>query len=484
MPSHAHPSASDAVATPASAAPGQQAALYRSIIQRIAEHTGGLSIEITDIAGHLNEVSDLATHQADLFKDLQERAGQMSDHNNQVAEAAAQTYQLASAAHADLDQSRRTVELSLDDIRHLAELVTTIESQVGCLGEAMARVSKVAKGIDAIAKQTNLLALNATIEAVRAGEAGRGFAVVAGEVKELAKQTQGATAEIEVTLKDLAARTRELLDKGAESKAKSEDVRRGAQAIQQVIDTMGASMSQVDHQAQRIDEAARDIGQHCTQAAEVVNHMTEEAFHSSAALREVRDRLNRMQTMSEDMVGLTAVEGIDTVDTKFINLTKATAKRISQVFETAIQEGRISATALFDRRYQPISGTNPQQYLTPYVDFTDQVLPPIQEQVLDFDKRVVFCAAVDNNGFLPTHNRKFSKPQGKDPAWNTANSRNRRLFDDRVGLAAGRNTRPFLLQTYRRDVGGGQFALMKDVSAPIYVNGRHWGGVRMGYRID
>jgi methyl-accepting chemotaxis protein len=89
---------------------------------------------------------------------------------------------------------------------------------------------------------------------------------------------------------------------------------------------------------------------------------------------------------------------------------------------------------------------------------------------------------VDRNGYLPTHNRKFSKPQGADPVWNAANCRNRRIFNDRTGLAAGRNTRRFLLQTYRRDMGGGNFVLMKDLSAPIFVRGRHWGGLRLGYR--
>jgi len=117
-----------------------------------------------------------------------------------------------------------------------------------------------------------------------------------------------------------------------------------------------------------------------------------------------------------------------------------------------------------------------------FTTFTDRVLPDIQEPLLSLDPRVVFCAAVDNNGYLPTHNRKFSQPQRADPAWNAANCRNRRMFNDRTGLACGRNTKPFLVQTYRRDMGGGQFALMKDTSAPIYVNGRHWGGFRMGYR--
>ena len=124
------------------------------------------------------------------------------------------------------------------------------------------------------------------------------------------------------------------------------------------------------------------------------------------------------------------------------------------------------------------------QYETAYLSFLDRMLPPIQEDALKLSDRVVFCAAVDVNGYLPTHNNKFSKPQRpEDPEWNTANSRNRRIFNDRVRLAAGQSKNDFLLQAYRRDMGNGTFALMKDVSAPIFVNGRHWGGVRLAYSV-
>ncbi len=64
------------------------------------------------------------------------------------------------------------------------------------LGRDILEINKVTEAINEISDQTNLLALNATIEAARAGEAGKGFAVVANEIKELAKQTSGATHEI------------------------------------------------------------------------------------------------------------------------------------------------------------------------------------------------------------------------------------------------------------------------------------------------
>ncbi len=119
-----------------------------------------------------------------------------------------------------------------------------------------------------------------------------------------------------------------------------------------------------------------------------------------------------------------------------------------------------------------------------FTSLTDRLLPAIQEPLLTLTDKVVFCVALDRNGYLPTHNRTFSEPQRPgDPAWNAAHCRNRRIFNDRVGLTAGRNTQPFLLQAYRRDMGNGTYTLMKDCSAPIQVAGRHWGALRLAYRV-
>lgn len=49
-------------------------------------------------------------------------------------------------------------------------------------------------------------------------------------------------------------------------------------------------------------------------------------------------------------------------------------------------------------------------------------------------------------------------------------------------LKAGRNAEPFLLQVYRRDMGRGVFAMTQDISAPIFVGGRHWGGLRFAVK--
>jgi methyl-accepting chemotaxis protein len=148
-----------------------------------------------------------------------------------------------------------------------------------------------------------------------------------------------------------------------------------------------------------------------------------------------------------------------------------------------IQSGRVDAAVMFDNKHEPIPGTDPQQYRTPYVEALEEVLWPIQEPLLASDERMVFCAAVDRNAYLPVHNKKYSLPQRPgEVAWNTANSRNKRIFDDRAGLSAARNTRPYMIQYYPRDMGGGNIVMMWEIVAPIRVLGRHWGGFRAAYR--
>ena len=64
--------------------------------------------------------------------------------------------------------------------------------------------------------------------------------------------------------------------------------------------------------------------------------------------------------------------------------------------------------------------------------------------------------------------------------WNTANWRNRRIFDDRAELAAARNVRPYIIQVYARDMGNGITVMMKEIDAPIRVSGKRSGWISIG----
>ena len=158
--------------------------------------------------------------------------------------------------------------------------------------------------------------------------------------------------------------------------------------------------------------------------------------------------------------------------------------QLRQMFEQAVSSGAIAIDALFDSDYVEIAGSNPLQHRTRILDWADRALPPFQETFLAKDPRMVFCVAIDRNGYLPVHNKIYSHPQrAGDVAWNTAHSRNRRIFNDTAGLAAGRNQRTYLIQSYARDMGNGVTVMMREIDVPIRVQGRHWGGFRTAYKL-
>jgi methyl-accepting chemotaxis protein len=169
---------------------------------------------------------------------------------------------------------------------------------------------------------------------------------------------------------------------------------------------------------------------------------------------------------------------------EFVTRAMEAGAALTRIFEDSIASGAISIDDMFDTNYVEIRGTNPIQHRTRILDWADRVLPPFQEAFLARDQRMVFCAMIDRNGYLPVHNRIYSHPQRPgDVAWNTAHSRNRRIFNDAAGLAAGQNQRSYLIQSYARDMGNGKTVMMREIDVPIRVNGRHWGGFRTAYKL-
>ncbi|MFN4936191.1 methyl-accepting chemotaxis protein [Bradyrhizobium sp.] len=453
------------------------------LIDEIADRIGGLGVELADVAGNVQEVANRFSYQSQRFGHLQTTAKTMVAANHDIATASQAVQSATSAAVGDIAQSRSVVDAA---VRHIAELVDSverIEQRLGSVGDALSQVAKVSVAIEAIAKQTNQLALNATNEAARAGSAGRGFAVVASEVKSLAEATRQATQQIGDTLRGLDSQVKNLLGESGQASSRAKTAGEGAQQIGGIIVRVQDGFTSVGQEIDGVAKAATSNLAHCDAVISELNELAKGVDQSSIELKQADARIAKLLDSSEALIGLIAESGVQTADAPLIKAVVETAKQISAVFEAAVDRGEISLADLMDENYREIPGTNPKQFMTRYVDFTDRVLPPIQDPLQSTDPRIVFCVAWARGGYLPTHNPNYRKPQGPDPVWNNANCRNRRLFEDRaVKKVAAASNKPFLLQTYRRDMGGGQFVLMKDLSAPIFIKGRHWGAFRMGFR--
>jgi methyl-accepting chemotaxis protein len=452
------------------------------LVAELASRIGSLGVELADVAGNLDEVNGRVANEAEQFKSLQQAAEHMVAGNREIDRAARGAQQAASAAGNEIAESRMLIGGAVQHIEELTGAVSHIQERLDSFSALLQQVGRVAETIDTIARQTRLLSLNASIEAARAGEAGRGFAVVAGEVKALAEQTRTATVQIADTLRALGEQISGLIKESGEATTHSGNAAAGAEKVKGVINRAHDAFNTVGHEVDAIAKATSDNLQACDSTLAQLSELAAGVEMSSTNLQQADRRLEGLLALGENLIEFIAGSGVETDDTAIIRLGMDTAKRISAEFESAVARGEITMARLFDERYREIPGTNPRQYLTDYVQFTDRVLPPIQDPLRKSDPRIVFCVAWARGGYLPTHNPEYAKPQGKDPAWNAAYSRNRRIFDDRAVQKVAANTKSFLLQTYRRDMGGGKFMLMKDLSSPIMVNGRHWGAFRIGYR--
>ena len=155
------------------------------------------------------------------------------------------------------------------------------------------------------------------------------------------------------------------------------------------------------------------------------------------------------------------------------------ARVIGKIIEEAIDNGVFSVKDAFDTAYQQIGNFDPPKYHTRYDSYLDKAILGIQDEFLD-DESVVFAVAVDTNGYLPTHNTQFQQPITGDVDKDRVGNRTKRVFNDPVGLKAAQNREKGLLQTYYRDTG----EIMWDISSPIFVKGKHWGGFRIGLSLD
>lgn len=449
----------------------------------VLRRVDALSMEVASITGNISELQRFINAQTRVFVELKTIAHQLGEAVGRIERAGDETKQVTDQGKAETGESQRVVNGAVAQIRELVSGVQGMGARLSGVEGALHEVSGMASRIGKIATQTNLLAVNASIEAAKAGERGKGFAVVAQEVKALAREAARSTDVIDDTLDKLTRSLGELRSSNQAAASTATHVGEGVDTISGAVDTFGRNIGTIERCVGDIGVEVSASRARCVDVITQIDAVNDTVAGTRQSLGRADSAISSILEQSESLMGCVAASGHRTRDTLVVEAVIDAAARVSRVFEDAVDSQRVSLEALFDDAYQTVPGTNPRQVLTRFTALTDELLPAIQEPILALDARIVFCAAVDRNGYLPTHNRVFSQPQRPDDVtWNTANARNRRLFADRTGLRAAKNVEPFLLQTYRRDMGG-TIVLMKDVSAPVFVRGRHWGGVRIGFKI-
>ncbi|WP_447729605.1 methyl-accepting chemotaxis protein [Pseudoxanthomonas suwonensis] len=379
----------------------------------------------------------------------------------------------------DLDEVRRELEevraaaVRADaDARRGGEAARALAAAMEQVEARAARAGEVIEVIDSVAFQTNILSINAGIEAAHAGEAGRGFAVVASEIRRLAERAASAARDVRA----IVGGTVEALGESADSARHTGEVLAG---IGQSLEGAGAAMESV---AERIASQGEEV-MAIDRAVEQVVGLGHSNLQHAAHVAELSEALGQGVATLHDCVGLFRLPP-DPMrvprHARVRELAEAGARRIGMALAAAVADGRIGADALFSREYKQIPGIDPPKYRTPFDSLCDRILPPLQEPIANAEPWIVFAISANPDGYVPTHNQRYCQPMTGDRAKDLVGNRTKRIFGDRVGRSVGAHTDPYRLQVYRRDTG----QIMFDLSVPVYVDGRHWGGFRIGYSLE
>lgn len=445
----------------------------RDIIAQVRQQGVQIAVRSASVGKQVKETTTVSIQQGDLsdaiFSSSQESTGATSE----IADNA-QTIQAATSQQ--LEQARTSLTRLQEANEHIVivdEKLTDFVQTVQGLDEKSKGIEEVVGLIQSISNQTGLLALNAAVEAARAGEAGRGFAVVAEEVKNLSTQVGDATNSISATLHDMI-----------------EGVRSTQEGTEMISEHIGSTKVVVDESCSMFTEMVDDF----EQTHDSLHRISASVEQLSAASNMVHQNISQVKNLSGDVAAAmqqasdfsgdlndttqTMQETVShfKIGSGNFEMTLELARHYQKLLQQRIEQFAQQGMNLFDSNYQPIPGTDPVKYSTNYDNAFEMHLQSVYDEVVQRANGGLFCLCVDGNGYAPTHNSFYAQRLTGNVEQDLVNSRDKRMFNDPVGLAAAKNQKGFLLQTYCRDTG----QVVSDLSLPIIVNGRHWGGMRIG----
>lgn len=452
----------------------------RALIEALGGSADKSAISAAQVSFAADQLKVRLDRQVTETAQMSEYAGQITESVRESAQQATDAATMALQNRQVSMEGREALTSAIDSVRAVHEQSSENLRLIQDLNEKSNKIQGVTTTIQGIAEQTNLLALNAAIEAARAGDQGRGFAVVADEVRQLAGRTAQATGEVAETLQEIRSDT-SLIVSRIEDLAKS--VEAGLESVESVgerLDQIRDQSDRVQRQVARIAEIDQNNEQSLQQVSGAIETVRDQITESDSSVASLAQQAATLMELAEEANAAFALNSEESYHRAFYDQARQGADRIGKLFEQAVRDGQLSESDLFDKKRAPIPSTNPQKYSSSYDRFTDQQLPSVQEAVKSSHPSMVYAIAIAPDGYVPTHNRDFAHAPTGDPDVDLMKSRSKRLFNDRTGARCGSHTQSMLLQTYRRDTG----EIMHDLSVPIYVNGKHWGGFRLGYKPD
>ncbi len=445
--------------------------LYRQI--------GRIGVDVCKLSSGTGRTLLMTQNQKEQAAAVATAASELASTISGVNENTHRAAELSSAVDSAASNGMAVVEETWNCMQQISSSVKGTLSIIQELESASAHIGEMVVLIEDIADQTNLLALNASIEAARAGDAGRGFAVVASEVKGLAEKTTASTREIKRVVASIQSTSHcaaEMIN--TESVLVQTGLTRAAEArdsLENIKNHANESRMMIE-QIATVSEEQSSTTNHISEMIHLVSHSAEE---TNTMMQRTSEGFAMFTDVVEQIYGTVGKFSVGNYHDSVKGYIHEMVGQFNAAIEKALADRTITIESLFDRNYVPLPHTDPQKYSTKFDGFFDRIVSPFQEVIVTRDSKVLYAICVDNNGYVPCHNLRFTKPLTGDPETDKNGNRTKRIFNDRTGLRCAQNTNGFLLQTYSRDTG----EILNDMSRPIYVNNRHWGAIRIGYLV-
>ena len=479
-------------------------------------------MRLTKVARQTGEL-DQSIHQiSQLTGDLKTGVDHVASVSVGTAEQTVATSGLVEMRQAE---SVQAVESATNLRTHMKETFERLESLMGKI-QSIGEISKVVQGI---ATETKMLSFNAAIEAARAGEAGKGFAVVAEHIQKLAATTAQQTEDIFSILNsinaDLEPSRQAILASRDLANATTTQVEKMREAFEQITTLVKTTTTNMESIATAASQQKR--------AVEVIFEKVQVATETCDQVKNENDGITKDTMMLSEMVedAYAQFGKFDTGTTfhRVLGLARELEAKVRQVFEEAIDSGRLSLddvlalryreikgsessklSRLFDVSKAPLTGFDPPKYFTAYDHIVDVAIQRIADDIKKRERALTFAIPVDLNTYAPIHNKEYCNDLTGIHEKDLSGNRAKRFFLDSkvlirgarmglgpaaIGLAdkperedfvrvAGSNMKEpsdardhYLVQTYARDTG----AIMTVLSLPVFVKGQRYGSVIMGW---
>jgi methyl-accepting chemotaxis protein len=454
-------------------------AKIRTTISLLYQQTCLIGSSVCELAAGTDKTLQMTQNQKDQAMAVAVASEEMAMTLNEVA---GNTHRAATLS-TEVDDAARSgmvvVQETRDCMHQISESVSGTLETIQHLEQASSKIGEMVVLIEDIADQTNLLALNASIEAARAGDAGKGFAVVASEVKGLAEKTTHSTREIKRVVASIQQESRKAADMITQENVLVQTGLAKAEQARQQLESIQCHAAESRSMIVQIATASEEQSATTQEITEKIHDVSEAASVTFSTMKITAEAFGQFSDVVEQIYSTVGKFSVGNYHDTVKGYIHEMEREALTAIESALKDRSLTIEALFDRSYVPIANTEPQKFTTKFDSFFDRIISPIQERIIASDSKVLFAICVDNNGYCPCHNLRYTKPLTGNPEQDKNNNRTKRIFNDRTGIRCARNADGFLLQTYRRDTG----EILNDMSLPLVINGRHWGGIRIGYLV-